>query len=156
MLGMVTPRTSYGHPKNPIVFLGAKIKGQGHWGQLHHHNKLLNISPQCRGLVQCLCLLVLGTQLIEIVTLTQVLQEPFIYFFMVTSRLFLTTDPLKHHIITLPSFPKVAHIILPAWREALRHGGNDVDGECLRAGGPNKDHWSDSLGVRVCVRGPVC
>ena len=52
MLGMVTPRT--------LLILGAKVKGQGHWGQLHLIiTNELNISPQRRGLVQCLCLFVI-------------------------------------------------------------------------------------------------
>uniref|UniRef100_UPI00358E8BF3 telomere-associated protein RIF1-like isoform X2 n=1 Tax=Myxine glutinosa TaxID=7769 RepID=UPI00358E8BF3 len=49
----------------------------------------------------------------------------------VSKDLHLFLNPLKHPVITLSSFPKVAHIILPAWREALRHDGSNVDGSLL-------------------------
>ena len=49
MLGMVTPRT--------LLILGCKGQRSRSRGSTSpHHNKLLNISPQRRGLVQCLCL----------------------------------------------------------------------------------------------------
>ena len=44
----------YGHPKNPIDFGVQRSRSLGSTSP--HHNKLLNISPQRRGLVQCLCL----------------------------------------------------------------------------------------------------
>ena len=48
MLGMVTPRT--------LLILGCKGQRSRSLGSTSPHNKLLNISPQRRGLVQCLCL----------------------------------------------------------------------------------------------------
>ena len=44
----------YGHPKNPIDFGVQRSRSLGSTSP--NHNKLLNISPHRRWLVQCLCL----------------------------------------------------------------------------------------------------